>query len=79
MDTNLIGLPSEPPAQKPSVDDVSRDAQRAHDIAGPAPRPVHGLRAGWMVTTVVAIGSAWVGGWLVGVAWAWSKMAGHWW
>jgi hypothetical protein len=83
MDTNLIGLHGGPPAQEPSVGDVSRDAQRAHDIAGPAPRPVprpeHGPRAGWLLSTVVAVGAAWVAGWVVGVSWAWRQMSWHWW
>jgi hypothetical protein len=79
MDTNLVGLHDGPTAQEPSVGDVSRDAQRAHDIAGPAPRPVHGHQAGWILSTVAGVGAAWVVGWVVGVSWAWRHMSWHWW
>ena len=79
MDTNLIGLHGGPTAQEASVGDVSRDAQQAHDIGEPAPRPVHGPRAGWLLSTVAAVGAAWVAGWVVGVSWAWRQMSWHWW
>jgi len=73
------------PAPRPPLDPAARDIPRpgprppldpvVHDIPRPASRPVQGSRAGWILSTVVAVGAAWVVGWLAGVAWAWRQMA----
>jgi len=46
----------------------------AHDIARPAPRPVDGSRAGWILLTVAAAAAAWGAGWVAGALWGYRAM-----
>ena len=70
-----------PPVLERAVPDIARPVLEpsAQDIPRPAPGPVHGLRAGWIVSTVVAAAAAWAVGWVAGVSWAWREMTpGYW-
>src|SRR5215218_6754125 len=77
-----IGLPApRPPVLDTAAHDIALSAPRppvlepaAHEVAQPAPLPVHGLRAGWILSTVVAAAAAWAVGWVAGVSWAWREM-----
>jgi hypothetical protein len=69
------------PAPRPPVLDSA-----GQDVAPPEPRPVrepaardtakpvHGSRAGWIVSIVVAAAASWAVGWVAGVSWAWREM-----
>ena len=72
-----ISLPEpRPPVLDAAAPDVARPAPHpsrepaADDLA----RPVHGSRAGWIVSTLVAVAAAWAVGWVAGVSWAWREM-----
>jgi len=49
-------------------------ASAAPDIARPAPRPVDGSRAGWILLTTAAAAAAWGAGWVAGALWGWRAM-----
>lgn len=75
--TQDIALPApRTPEPESAGHDVARPAPRpvreapAHDTA----RPVHGSRAGWIVSIVVAAAASWAVGWVAGVSWAWREM-----
>jgi hypothetical protein len=72
-----IALPApRPPVLDSAAQDVARPVPppalepAAHDVS----QPVHGSRAGWIVSIVVAAAAAWAVGWVAGVSWAWREM-----
>jgi hypothetical protein len=72
-----IALPSpRPPVLEPAAHDIPGPVLEpaALDMAQPAPRPVHGPRAGWILSAAVAAAAAWAVGWVAGVSWAWRAM-----
>jgi hypothetical protein len=74
-----VALPApRPPVLEPMARDITLPApppsvveRTAHDSVRPAPRPVHGSRAGWILSIFVAAAAAWAAGWVAGVSWAW--------
>src|SRR4051794_5777306 len=74
------------PVRESGVHDVARPVRRSpvpepavDDAARPASRPVHGIRIGWILTSVVAAAVAWAVGWITGASWAWRELRfGYW-